>query len=102
LNRAEGAAVRHHDDHVARVHLVVGAKRGFSTSATRRSFLLSPTQALEKDCLHGTKQARSRWAVIPCVARELAIEPIFWGQRVDLNDACARIRRWIARRLLKG
>jgi hypothetical protein len=28
-----------------------------------------------------------------------AIAPIFWGQRVELEEACARIRRWIAKRL---
>jgi hypothetical protein len=28
-----------------------------------------------------------------------AITPIFWGKRMDLDDACARVRGWVAKRL---
>jgi hypothetical protein len=30
-----------------------------------------------------------------------SIAPIFWGERVELEEACARIRDWIAKRLSK-
>jgi len=31
-----------------------------------------------------------------------AIGAVFWGERVDLDEACERIRRWIGKRLGKG
>ena len=38
-----------------------------------------------------------RWRQVR--AAHAAIGPMFWGERIDLNDACDAIRAWIAREL---
>ena len=35
-----------------------------------------------------------RWQAIR--RAHAAIAPMFWGERIDLNDACATVREWIA------